>query len=253
MNSSRYRIVRINSDTRTSGTPTNFTIQFNDNDLQNVSYYTVKSATFPNLFPNVDGRNDTNQFTWFSTAQGGNFTVTVPVAQYTELELRNTLATLMTAAMAGLPGAPVITIDLVDGKFQFTSSIDTIQLLSVASGNLMGDITGITEDSVVGNQVSAAHPPALQGEQMVFIHSRQLNNSRAVLGNGRNVSSFCEVPITVPYGAIQTYVMMEDDSNVIFSGSINQASLNIRVRSPDGTLLELPPNQRLIVTLKAWY
>lgn len=254
MNSSKYKIIRVNSDDRISGTNTNFAVQFNDIDAQRVLRYNLKSVSFPNLFNNIDGRNGTNVFTFFSTLGGVNFSVTVPVGQYTATELATTLSSLMTAAMAGLAGPPTVVVSLnSDNKFLFTVTGDTITLLSDNSINAMAGITGIVSDVGPSVTPTATEQPNLFGEQMVFVHSRQLNNSHAILSAGLSVSSFAEVPITVEYGALQYYANFENDSGVIYTTGTNNANLTIKLRSADGTILSLPENQKILINLKVWY
>jgi len=253
-----YQIIRINSDNRTSGTPTDFTIQFNNNYLQSMKSYIVKSVHFPNLFPNIDDRiNPTTQaptsiFTWFSTAQAGNLSVSIPVGYYSDTELAAILSTFMTDAMINLPGPPTVTVSVIDGKFNFAVAGDTITILD-NTVNAMADKLGILSDDGPAASVTASDVPNLVGESVVFLHSRQLSQSRALLGIGRSVSSFSEIPVRTPYNSINHYENRQTNSGVSYRGTTNGTTLNIKLRSADGTILQLPDNQRVLVNLKAWY
>lgn len=250
MNTPNYKNVRINSDTRISGTPTDFKCQFINHDVQNIQYFTVVSVTFPNLFKNVDGREGTNVVTFFSTLQGGNLSATVPIGQYTAAQLAVSLSTVMTAAMSGLAGPPTVAVTFVNGVFRFVTTGDTIGLLAISP---IASLMGTMVDSAVAADVTASDPPALQGEQLVYLHSRTLGFSNTLLGSDVMVSSFVEIPVTVPYGSIQTYQMQMNNGAVMYSRPTSQNTITIKLRSPDGHILTLPNNQRVIVTLKAWY
>ena len=255
MNTANYKIVRINSDTRIRGTPTDFTCQFINHDVQTITHFTVGSVSFVNLFDNVDGRVNsdgdvTNTFTFFSTLQGGNLSVVVPIKQYTNTQLATSLTTLMTAAMSALAGPPTVAVTVDDDHFRFVTTGDTIGLLAASP---MSALTGTLVDSAVAADVTASEKYALQGEQLVYIHSRTLGFSNTLLGNDLMVSSFVEIPITVPYGSIQGYQMEQNNGAIMYSRETKQSTIHIKVRSPDGHLLTLPDNQRVIITLKAWY
>lgn len=255
-----YQIIRINSDERTSGTPTNFTVQFNNNYLQSMKSYIVKSAHFPNLFPNMDDRiNPTtgtasNIFTWFSTANAGNLSITIPEGFYGSTDLSAELSSFMTFAMSALAGPPVVTVSLdsTTKKYNFSVTNDTITILD-GSVNAMANRLGILQNDGPATSVDASDIPNMDGESVVFLHSRQLSQSRALLSAGRSVSSFYEIPVKVGYAVTNHHENRQSNSGVSYTGTTNATSLNIKLRSADGTLLKLPDNQRVLINLKAWY
>ena len=254
MNTPNYKNVRINSDTRVSGTPTNFTCQFINHDIQKIIYYTVTSVSFANVFDNIDGRlnnksEPTNVITFFSTL-GGNLSAIIPIGQYNITELAAILSTVMTNAMSALAGSPIVTVSVVNNKLNFITTGDTIGLLEISP---IGSLMGALIDSSVGANITADSKPALQGEQIVYVHSRELGFSNTLLGSDLMVSSFVEIPITVPYGTMQTYQMDLNNGAVMYSRPTSQGTIHIKLRSPDGHILTLPNNQKVIISLKAWY
>ena len=113
---SKERIVVINSIDRISGTNTDFTVSYNDDEVQQDLKVVVKQAYIPNQFYNVT--NDNNRFE-IKQSTFPSAVIIIRAGQYTIDELIAELEILINAYLSD--GAPVtITKSNTTVKLTFT-------------------------------------------------------------------------------------------------------------------------------------
>jgi hypothetical protein len=103
--------------------------------------------------------------------------------------------------------------------------------------------------------VSAGYDPNLQGASVVYLFSNLMASSnRSFDGEGAPDSTVLAIPITVPYGFVQTHVAGQWNGPMIrYTTAITPRALDISLRDVYGDLLFLPPNQQLTVMWKLWF
>jgi hypothetical protein len=188
-----------------SNIPNSYTFSSGDRDLHQIRHVSLKSVEIPNTQYNVNANN--NVFRW---DDGVARSVTVPEGQYTVTTL---LAALNPLVVAITPGF-VITEVTLTRKIQFDSPVNPITIQSEATDplNTLATELGATSDSPVGF-VAWTSPSvyALTGLKHIYISSSTLSNQTALIsGSDQKTNIFAELPISVPFGAVQTKDIQEE-------------------------------------------
>jgi hypothetical protein len=175
-----YKMYRISSKERISGTPYSFNVNFGNNPrLDRITEVHLISASIPNVFPNVSAAKGNNTFQATATIAGAiNFVV--PDGFYSTSNLIAFLKAQIDAVIA--PSTVSITQDTTSQKLTFTiTGAETISYLSEGSGSTLAPFIGILSDSAVLAAYTTDTPPALNGTTMIYIHSRELADNSTYL------------------------------------------------------------------------
>ena len=253
---SKERIVVINSIDRISGSNTDFTVSYNDYEVQQVLKVVVKAAFIPNQFYNVT--NDNNRFE-IKQSTFPSAVIIIRAGQYTIDELIAELEILINAYLSD--GATVtITKSSTTGKLTFTFSGATLPAnntvtifdnVNATAKNLLG---------ISGNQTSDVinlpNPFNLSGVEYVAIHSPQVAYNHALESGARGaVSTLDIVSLTeTPFGAVAYHETKDDElSEVICTEPTNLSNISIVLRDKNGTKLSLPDNFDCSVIIKVFF
>jgi hypothetical protein len=220
------RLLRIDSRDRNSGTPTNFNSHLNDYLLHNIQRVLLKSVFIPNTAYNVSIYKNTLVY----DAGSGQQTLTVPIGQYNLTELMDELISLFALAI------PAVTL-----SYSYDTKTSKLLLNTIPATILYGAESTISDLLGMGNQtlgLSGVHALPnvinLSGLQKVYIGSHTMAKGTTMTSTDeRHIKIFTEIPITVPYGAIQHRVL--DSINSIDETS---HSIPFNVSSPDITLFD---------------
>lgn len=253
----RFKFFRISTLERTNGEPYNFTVNFgNDFKLDSSIEIHLVSASIPNLGYNT------------SIAQGiRTFRMSFNIAGLVEFDidegfwnidqLLTYINTALNAAIA--PSTISLSQDPISGKIRalITSGAEQFQWLSYDDGNEFANVLGglATSPPNQGNYIFEA-VPALYGSTMYYVHCQELAPELTYLqADGSDVNSvngMFTIPVTVPYGSLQTYQGTELD-RVVF-GRIGRSTRNFTLvfRTNGGRLYtELTDNQEAVLVIKA--
>lgn len=253
----RYQTLRISNFDRLpqSISPSNFKVNLKNNiNLQQALELYIHSITVPNVFYNIDTHNNTLIFTAVSSGGGITITPTITITPgyYTTAQLMNALKIAMDLAMIPVSGTIAFTLDAITNLISFqTTSLDGVEFLATGT---IEPFLGLNTALAIATSGTFDGMPSLRGEQIVFIHSKDLTPSKTQLTNDLSVSSFVSIPITVPYLDTQSYRPATDETNkIIFNTQTNVSSINIKLRAQDGRILTLSPNQELVIVFKMYY
>ena len=255
----RYQYVRISNKDRLpqSESASNFDVSLkNNSDLNQTLEMYIHSVTIPNVFYNIDTHNNSLRFGARSLGGATNVqpTITITPGFYSTAQLLVVLKTAMDLAMVPVAGTIDFTQDAFTNLISFqTTNLDGVEFFPSLStiGDPLGLLTNITPYTTVGTFDAM---PALQGEIMVYLHSKDLAPSKTQLTNSLSVSSFASIPVNVPFLSTITYEPVEmETTKLIFNTQTDITSLNIKLRAQDGRLLSLGGNQEIIIVFKIYH
>lgn len=235
---SQHNLLRISSkdrDPALSRSPSDFTISFgNSPGVQSVKRVVVKQISIPNTVYNINPNN--NQFQ-YKTATSITI-VTVPVGQYSISQFK----TAFESALSGVG----MTIDLnnITKKYEFATTTP-IEYLSLAEGNLMGDVLGIQTGSGADvGTFSANGLPNLSGLNEVYIQSNKLaDNSNMISSANQATPVIACVPLTSEFGGYTHYLSSHDILDEVQYASQrlgkNLQQIDIKIVDRDGNIVDL--------------
>lgn len=252
-----YKMFRISSKERTGGTPYNMTANFgNDPRLDRITEAHLISASIPNVFPNVSAAKGNNTFQATATIAGA-ISIVLDDGFYSTSTLSAKLKALIDPIIA--PSTVAVTQDSVTQKVTFTiTGAETISYLSEGSGSTLAPFIGIISDSAVLGTYTTDTPPALNGETMFYIHSRELASNSTYLPTTQNVTDvngFISIPVTVPFGSYQQYQPTENLDRAVYGrAGKSMRDVTLTLRGNGGRLLtELTDNYEVVLVIKLMF
>jgi hypothetical protein len=259
------RLLTISSDNAVPGTgatATNFTVDLGNNtsDLAaNIVGVSVESVGFTNLLPNVRPgwalgyqRNGIRQVI---EIEGNKFYSIYKLAEKLHQGFDDTSPGLVTVSVeedVNSDGGPLL-------KFQ-VEDVGAPENISVFADGELAFVVGIQEELVLADGGPQPYLPVytrtnLNGEQAVMLHTRQVTGSRSGIdGRGRSAPVMATIPITQPYGSIQTLHLIGDNLPTTVYGPMTRFDLNgvdISLRYLDGTPAFVD-NTKMFVTFRLW-
>lgn len=238
------RLLRISSRDRSlvGGNKYSFNFHTNDCDLHNARRIYLKSAIIPNTQYNINSNNNVFRF----TIAGAPSTSTVAVGQYS-------LATLQTALIARLLADHAITLtitqDSITNKLSFTTNVN-FRFLSKTDNNPMGDVLGIYTSSVgdVAN-FTADGLPNLVGLRHIYIASNTLSNNISMITDDKQkYNIFCDIPITVGFGELQTVSQdVSSFDSTDFGSKKNISTIDIELLDEENNIVDLNGHDFVLV------
>lgn len=197
----RSQLVFINSKQRLTGQPYDFTINFNDGLLKaekgSFMRLTVQEATINRSWYSIQaGANSFNIIDSFNNTT----TITFPVAYYSAIDIRSTLAGL-------LPSGWTVTYDRKTNKFTFTRGNDSTPSYRFVFSNSLYEVLGFKLGeqptfTTASKSVTSTVPIRVNEENAVVIHTDLPRSKFASMDNhDANNKSFkestllCKIPI----------------------------------------------------------
>lgn len=246
VNLKRSRFILLNSKDKSNGTPSNFIINLPQGEgVYNAREIMLKSVSFPHLFPNITSNNNVLDF----KHNASDYSVTLPAGQYTVTKLMTDLGALMTTAVG-------VTITLAQDSFThlitFTANSGTMSVKS--SGSMSGNL-GVTSETPTGANTTAQEIPNLYGPTYAYLYSEALGEQSNML-NSRGLSCpiIAEIPITAPFGFQNVYEAEGINlDNIVYNGSNNIQSIDIRIVDESGNELVIPDNHETKIILRTFY
>jgi len=213
----------------------------------------LKTATFVNNLPNIEEK--TNGLLNFSI-NGVQTGITVPTGQYSLAELQAVIKVLFEAnAVVIAAGATLETAITQTGKLAATVTGATAEWRGsdFRSEGVLNPYLGNTADSGVIPAAVAYEfqtVPDLVGLKHATIHVAT-KSPHTVLNHtpnsARSVNSLGVIPITVPFGRIQTFEQPDvSDAVLMFSYPEDMSQVEFNVRREDGQRLSGQENSLMI-------
>ena len=241
------KLVRVSSTG--SVNPAKFKVDLDpDVHLRNVKKISLKSIRFPNYQYNIqEGINDT---LIIESVADGTQTLTISPGFYNTAELMTVIETAYNAL--AITGTMTVSQAAYTYKITIAMAGDTF---SLTDANILATL-GYTEQTSAAASHTAEAIPQLHGLESVHLVSKRLSSDNIIHSNNSlsNQATFCEIPVTVPFGAQNIYISDNDDINsVVYPHPREISTVDIELHSEDGRLLNINPMHDVEVFFKIFY
>jgi hypothetical protein len=226
----------------------------------------IETAGFNHFMRNVPPKLTKLTFTVFNSdlySDGTELKVEIPPNQY---DIVSFAAALQTGFDTAFGGAGVITI-AVNAPPGLPQSISYQLDAPFAAGGLgyilitrsknLARVMGVNRDElfVVTQAAAALKLPLLSGETCVYIHSKTLTGSRSSIG-GHEVSDsvIATIPITVPYGLVQSVKLADAERPTVVYGMQTPSQIenvDLSFRDADLDIIDMPQGE-IYATVRLW-
>jgi hypothetical protein len=261
---SKSRFVRISSEDKVSGTNNKFVINLESSGgaIDNVKGFIVHSAQVPNIFDNINSRNNRVRIDTFATVPIVD--ILVDPCYYTLTDLVNYLNTTIAAIIPapGFTSTFAVTGNFPCQKISYTMTGTGSVFLEFTENNIwetLGFVNPGTPNGIQvtnGSTVVATNPPNLIGETECYIHSRVLCPSNLVEANGA-FSVVDKINLDEPYGSMCYTNYNNDTTHMMryfpYESRKTLRTVDINLRTRTGELLELPSNFTFSMMIKIFY
>jgi hypothetical protein len=247
-----FQYIRISNLDRKKGTPSAFTCTCsNEPNLSSVTHIYVDSVSLPNVFYNITSDNNTWEFLY----NVSTVSVTVDPGFYSANQLIGVLKSLIDPIIS--PDTITLTLNQFTSKITavFSNPLATIQTIETNPNSKMSPNLGITSDSPSNvDTFTFQDIPDLSGPRMIFLHCQDICGSKTTITENFNVSTFCSIPVEVPYLSNIHYKSTSSRFDLIHQrDGKNLTKLDIRIRDSRGKILELGNNHEMVIVLKVFY
>lgn len=253
---SKEKILIINSKDKSSGTNTDFVVEFNDSAVQQVLKVLVKDVFIPNVFYNI---NETNNVLYFKQNAEPLKFITVPIGQYNVDQLTTELKTLLDLNL--IDGAIVTIIrGATSYKLTFTFSGATIpannNVIFDADQSTINQSIGLIYTQALTNNIVMDAPINLKGVELVQVHSKDVGEMHGLDAGSNGYISLVEtVSLTnTPFGSVAFRQNNDDElSSILYEQPKNLSRIRIVLRNEQGLKLKLPDNAHVSIMLKIFF
>lgn len=254
MSTAITKLVRVNSRYRSSGTTSDFTMSFNNHELDNCKTVAIVRASLPRMMGNI--YPPINVITY--QVNTSVFTITVPAGQYTI----TSLCAALSSASSG------------DFLFAYDAATDRVRVTFLPVGppagayiygtSTIGPYIGLMLQiqTLPGVVTPVDSPPSLSGPDDVYIESNLIANSNCcdVAELGDYIPFIGFIPYyNVPTGFTGSFIQPGETNNYLLNYRITQGQQTIRtfdMRLTDrfgNILVGLPDNAYLDLHLLFTY
>ena len=258
------KLLRINSKYRTpnSASNTDFTVNIQTRDLENISKCVLLSATIPRQFGNVYAPGNIIYGSAHDSPQVAPqpFSIVIPPGLYTSSTLAEALNTILNAEFS------FITVSYDDTKKRIkvvaSASMPPLFQMYLNHNDGLSLTCGFTSIIIIGAQkeVYAESATSLQGVSQVYVEIIFIGNRACldILENGLSIPLVNVIGCaSVPEGFDINYVASnpdcwEIDYNVENTGMANLRTVDIRICDTYGNILPLPKNQNIDLVFRVY-
>ena len=253
---SREKIIVLNSKDKDEGTNTDFVLSFNDSSIQQVSKVLVKDIFLPNLFYNV---NERNNVLFFKQNAEAIKSITLQVGQYNVDTLATELKTQLESQLVF--GTVVdITRSNITYKYTFTFSCAVTpannEVIFYQDTSTVRDVIGLLNTGTASNIIIMDTVFNLKGIEIVQIHSPQIGEMHGLDAGATGYISLVETVslATTPFGSVAHRQNNDDElAMILYEQPKNLSIVRIVIRDEQGVKLTLPDNAHVSVMLKIFF
>ena len=254
---SREKIIVLNSKDKDEGSNTDFVLSFNDSSIQQVSKVLIKDLFIPNLFYNV---NERNNVLFFKQNAEAIKSITIPVGQYNVDNLATELKTQLESQLVF--GTVVdITRSNITYKYTFTFSGAVSpannQVIFYQDTSTIRDVIGLLQTtSPASNIIVMDTVFNLKGVEIVQVHSPEIGEMHGLDAGATGYISLLETVslATTPFGSVAHRQNNDDElAMILYEQPKNLSIVRIVIRDEQGVKLSLPDNAHVSVMLKIFF
>ena len=257
------KLLRVNSRYKTpnSVSNTDFTVNIQTRDLENISRCVLLSATIPRSFGNVYEPNNILRgfYSVSPQAQPQPFSLVIPPGLYTSVTLAAALNTALVALFQFMGVSFDETMKRI--KVQATNHPQLFSMY-ISHDEPLAQICGFTQTIFIGTQniAYAQSATSLQGVSQVYIESVFVGNRACldILENGLSIPLVNVVACgSIPEGFDINYQATNPDCwmidyNVENTGLCTLQTIDIRICDTFGNVLTLPKNMNVDLVFRVY-
>ena len=253
---SREKIIVLNSKDKDEGSNTDFVLSFNDSSIQQVSKVLIKDLFIPNLFYNV---NERNNVLFFKQNAEAIKSITIPEGQYNVDTLSAELKTQLETQLVF--GTVVdITRSNITYKYTFTFSGAVTpannEVIFYQDTSTIRDVIGLLNTSPASNIIVMDTVFNLKGIEIVQVHSPEIGEMHGLDAGATGYISLLETVslATTPFGSVAHRQNNDDElAMILYEQPKNLSIVKIVLRDEQGVKLTLPDNAHVSVMLKIFF
>jgi hypothetical protein len=253
---SKEKILVVNSKDRSSGTNSEFTLDFKaDSSVQQVLKILVKEIFCPNQFYNITTLNNELEI---QQSTFPNAIIEIPEGQY---NINQLIAELEAQFLLVLQDGCSVVITKNDNtsKLTFTFSgatnpANNFVALQIGGATNINEVLGFIQNTPKTPIFTLPLPYNLNPLQYVQIHSPDIGDLHGLDG-GRIISLVETISLTdTAYGGV-AYKQNNDDElcEILYESPRNLSNIKVVLRDDTGLKLTLPDNHYFTMTLKIYY
>ena len=258
------KLLRVNSRYKTpnSVSNTDFTVNIQTRDLENISRCVLMSATIPRNFGNVYEPNNVLSGFVSTSPQipAQPFSVVVQPGSYNSSTLASALSTAIGVPFPHISMSYDETLKRI--KVVSTNSPPLFDMY-ISADDPLAQLCGFTQSIVVGvmqKEVFAQSTTSLQGVSQVYIESTFIGNRACldILENGLSIPLVNVIGCgSVPEGFDINYQALNEDCWMIDyavenTGLANLRTIDIRICDTFGNVLTLPKNMNVDLVFRVY-
>ena len=254
---SKEKIIIVNSKDKSEGNNTDFVVNFNDSSVQQVSKVLVKDVFIPNLFYNV---NERNNVLFFKQNAEAIKSIILPLGQYNVDTLASDLKAQLESQLVF--GTVVdITRSNITYKYTFTFSGAVSpannQVIFYQDTSTVRDVIGLLQTtSPASNIIVMDTVFNLKGVEIVQVHSPEIGEMHGLDAGATGYISLLETVslATTPFGSVAHRQNNDDElAMILYEQPKNLSIVKIVLRDEQGVKLTLPDNAHVSVMLKIFF
>jgi hypothetical protein len=237
---SKYLKISAHDRSLDSAATNDFIVRFENNQLSSVKAVVIKAINLPNTFYNINQYN--NRLCFSITSEAADRFIDIPIGQYNITELCASMQTALNNVV--LLNSTTVTYE-TSPKYQiifnFPEEVNFIKTTSTNQVNTLYEylgFRGIISGNIIstGSQIISTHPPSLQGDSSVYIHSRALANNRGMDGDSKsNINLIGKVDLNNAFGDTCYYnSMSESIDSILYNTPRDLSVIDIRLRDSKG-------------------
>ena len=253
---SREKIIVLNSKDKDEGTNTDFVLSFNDSSIQQVSKVLIKDLFIPNLFYNV---NERNNVLFFKQNAEAIKSITIPVGQY---NVDNLATELKTQLELQLVFGTTVTITRSSTTFKYTFTFSGAvspannEVIFYQDTSTIRDVIGLLNTNLASNIIVMDTVFNLKGIEIVQVHSPEIGEMHGLDAGATGYISLLETVslATTPFGSVAHRQNNDDElAMILYEQPKNLSIVRIVIRDEQGVKLTLPDNAHVSVMLKIFF
>ncbi len=190
-----------------------------------------------------------NTIAWTEQASPTVLTVTIDSAAYAGSSLADILSADMTAASLATGQVQTYTVTFDEDTLKMTWTADNTFAFITTSNDAYYQLGVTTLDGAVGLTAVGDQIVRLDGPEYIDIEA-DIHALQGLHTSGTAKMILARIPLTVPFGCMLYFEPINRYAKCLYK-QLNNATIRISMKYPDGTFFQLPDNCPVSYILKA--